>query len=95
MEHSRKEHGVVKGSHEHYSDKSLCEIEVELPAKKSEKKPKKGEVVLPGFAPSRHVTVPKEASRHYAIGDAVEVETTIRHFGKKGNRPGAGEEKSS
>lgn len=93
MEHSSKVRGKVKGLHEDYDDKSNVAIEVELPPKRPSapkgKKGKKGEKDAPMLAEYRPTTrccIPREQAADFAIGDPVEIETVVRHFGKKAEK---------
>ena len=95
MEHSHKERGVVKGIREDYSDKSKVNIEVELPAVKSSTKkkgPKGMAVPVSDYKPTRSVCVSPEMAAEFAIGDGCEVETTVRHFGKRARTSGEHEQ---
>jgi hypothetical protein len=80
VEHSSTYRGVVKGMREDYDDKSMVCVEVELPAKKSKANP--GPKGSPDFKLTRNVTVSQEMAASLSMSQAVEVETTVRPFGK-------------
>lgn len=88
MEHTYKRHGVVKGLREDYDDKNLVGVEFEEPAPPAKKRSPKspGMVSMPR---SHTVPMPREKAKHFAVGDAVEYEATLRHFGKHGAKEDA------
>ena len=101
-EHTTKRRGVVKGIREEWDDKTKACIEIEEPptAKQmAEHKARKkkgaasdmGSVTVAPHGPSQSVSVPKDVAADFAIGETVEVETTLRHFGKKAE-PAKGKE---
>lgn len=93
-EHTGKLHGVVKGITQDWgTKKGMYALEIEEPPTAEQKaqhqKMKgKGDVSpgLPSGSSTRH-PVPVEVAQQFAVGDPVEVETTIRHFGKRAEKP--------
>lgn len=83
MQHTRRMRGVVKGVHEAYDEPSEADVEVEMPPTAADRErhgPMHGEKV---HGRSHSHRMPKDVSGHFGIGDAVEVEQTIRHFGRR------------
>jgi hypothetical protein len=98
-----KRRGLVKGVRESYEDPEQTDVEMEEPptAKqmaehhaRMKKGAKDGATVPVGDGSSKphghshHITVPKHVGAEFGVGDAVEMEQTLRHYGKW--RPGGG-----
>jgi hypothetical protein len=93
--YSAKYRGVVKGLHEDYEDKSLVRLEIE---RTDHPKPKTKKGVPEPYMPTQSQTISKEMAQHFAIGDRVECETTVRKIRavtrKAGNPGNPGKEKA-
>jgi hypothetical protein len=94
----------VKGVRESYEDPEQTDVEMEEPPTEKQMaehharikgaKGKDGKAQLGvdvGSKPhgrSHHITVPKHIGSEFGVGDAVEMEQTLRHYGRW--RPGGG-----
>jgi hypothetical protein len=89
MQHTMRHHGVVKSVRESYEDPDLADVEIEEPptAKQRAEHKKmqdKGPPMVHGPGGRRHThTMPKDTASHFALGDAVEMEHTLRHYGRR------------
>jgi len=85
MEHTMKRRGVIKSIGEDYDDPSMARIEMEEPPTEKEKANHKKH----GFGGAPHGRshthkMPKDHAAHFAVDDPVELEQTLRHFGRRG-----------
>ena len=87
MEHTTKKRGTVKGSRESYSDPDMVDVEMEEPPTDEQKKDhKKNKLHGEPHGHGHTMTMPHERAGHFKVGDSVELEQTMRHFGKKTER---------
>lgn len=84
MQHTMRRHGVVKGVTAAYDDPDQADVEVEEPPTKKDlaEHKKMGGSGKPHGRRHTH-RMPKDTSSHFAIDDAVEMEHTIRHYGRR------------
>jgi hypothetical protein len=107
-QHTAKRRGIVKGVRESWEYPEQTDVEMEEPPTEKQMAEHRARMkghkgMKDGAAPvadgpskphgrSHHVTVPKEVGSEFGVGDAVELEQTLRHYGKW--RPGGGAHKA-
>jgi len=88
VQHTMRHHGVVKSVRESYEDPEMADVEVEEPPTAKQRaehaKAAKGAGIFGKPNGRRHThTMPKDTASHFAVGDAVEMEHTLRHYGRR------------
>lgn len=85
MEHTSKRRGTVKGVSENYSDPDMADVEMEEPPTAEQRTEHKKNKFSGEPHGKRHsMTMPHEHAGHFKVGDPVELEQTLRHFGHRG-----------
>lgn len=84
MQHTRRLHGVVKNVGQAYDDPDMADVEVEEPPSDKDRADHKKMKMSGKPHGHRHThRMPKDVASHFAVDDAVEMEHTLRHYGRR------------